>query len=71
MSLLITLAVATGWDEQHLLHMPLARAMQYMHGYAIHNGAATEWAEATEGEHADLMRKLETAHTPIPDTYFD
>lgn len=40
-SFVVTLAHATGWSEQVILDMPLARSMQYYHAAAQAQGGQT------------------------------
>ena len=57
-SYVITLASKTGWSEDYILGLPLARGHQYIHAIARANGAATIATDAgLEQELTDLWQK--------------
>jgi len=54
-------AAETGWPEERILHMPLARLAQYQHCLLRRNGVRTNWSATGEGgkclrEQLDALR---------------
>jgi hypothetical protein len=42
-------AAETGWPEERILHMSLARLAQYQHCLLRRNGVRTHWSATIEG----------------------
>jgi len=42
-------AAETGWPEERILFMPLARLAQYQHCLLRRNGVRTHWSASGEG----------------------
>ena len=51
------MAAETGWPEDRILFMPLARLAQYQHCLLRRNGVRTSWSAAT-GEASDLRERM-------------
>ncbi len=51
-------AAETGWPEERILFMPLARLAQYQHCLLRRNGVRTTWS-ATGPAHGSLRAQLE------------
>ena len=51
------IAAETGWPEDRILFMPLARLAQYQHCLLRRNGVRTKWGAAT-GEASDLRERM-------------
>jgi hypothetical protein len=54
-------AAETGWSEERILFMPLARLAQYQHCLLRRNGVRTNWIsfgveESTLGNQLELLR---------------
>jgi len=52
------LAAETGWPEERILHMPLARLAQYQHCLLRRNGVRTIWSRS-DGAELTLREQLE------------
>jgi hypothetical protein len=52
------IAAETGWPEERILFMPLARLAQYQHCLLRRNGVRTSWISA-ETEQTTLRDQLE------------
>jgi hypothetical protein len=52
------IAAETGWPEERILFMPLARLFQYQHCLLRRNGVRTAWSCAGTGE-TSLREQLE------------
>jgi hypothetical protein len=50
-------AAETGWPEERILFMPLARLAQYQHCLMRRNGVRTNWSCAVAGQ-ASLREQL-------------
>jgi hypothetical protein len=44
-----SIAAETGWIEERILFMPLARLAQYQHCLLRRNGVRTRWSDPMEG----------------------
>ena len=55
---MFALAAETGWPEERILHMPLARLAQYQHCLLRRNGMRTTWSRA-DGAGLTLRAQLE------------
>jgi hypothetical protein len=52
-------AAETGWAEERILHMPLARLAQYQHCLLRRNGVRTHWGSSgSGGDLAEQIAKL-------------
>jgi hypothetical protein len=59
------IAAETGWPEERILFMPLARLAQYQHCLLRRNGVRTGWCKSCNGD-SDLgmvLRELREAWT--------
>jgi hypothetical protein len=48
------IAAETGWPEERILFMPLARLAQYQHCLLLRNGVRTEWSLISQESDAKL-----------------
>ncbi len=55
---MFALAAETGWPEERILFMPLARLAQYQHCLLRRNGVRTSWSSAGT-EQTTLREQLE------------
>ena len=55
---MFAIAAETGWPEERILHMPLARLFQYQHCLLRRNGVRTHWSSTGEGQ-ISLREQLE------------
>ena len=46
---MFALAAETGWSEERILFMPLARLAQYQHCLLRRNGVRTDWSSSAVG----------------------
>lgn len=46
---MFAVAAETGWTEERILHMPLARLAQYQHCLLRRNGVRTHWGSSGSG----------------------
>jgi hypothetical protein len=53
------IAAETGWPEERILFMPLARLAQYQHCLLRRNGVRTNWGHFGDDE-GGLREQLET-----------
>jgi hypothetical protein len=44
-----TIAAETGWSEERIMFMPLARLAQYQHCLLRRNGISTRWSNHVQG----------------------
>jgi hypothetical protein len=51
-------AAETGWSEERIMFMPLARLSQYQHCLFRRNGIRTRWANSIQGESLSLKDRL-------------
>jgi hypothetical protein len=51
-------AAETGWPEERILFMPLARLFQYQHCLLRRNGVRANWSSTAEGQ-TSLREQLE------------
>jgi hypothetical protein len=51
-------AAETGWSEERILFMPLARLAQYQHCLLRRNGVRTHWSSAGTGLIRDQLEAL-------------
>ncbi len=56
---MFAVAAETGWPEERILFMPLARLAQYQHCLLRRNGVRTSWS-ASEAGGSSLRDHLET-----------
>ena len=54
---MFAIAAETGWPEERILFMPLARLAQYQHCLLRRNGVRTNWISA-ETEQTTLREQL-------------
>jgi hypothetical protein len=52
------IAAETGWPEERILFMPLARLFQYQHCLLRRNGVRAHWSSTGEGQ-ISLREQLE------------
>ena len=67
------LAAETGWPEERILHMPLARLAQYQHCLLRRNGVRTDWSSSAAGipalrERMEFIRARWRESTNLPST---
>ena len=56
---MFAIAAETGWPEERILFMPLARLAQYQHCLLLRNGVRTNWAATFSScEIAEQMAQL-------------
>ena len=55
---MFSLAAETGWPEERILHMPLARLAQYQHCLLRRNGVRTAWS-GSESAGLSLREQME------------
>ena len=55
---MFAIAAETGWPEERILFMPLARLAQYQHCLLRRNGVRTNWGHS-ETEQTTLRDQLE------------
>ncbi len=55
---MFAIAAETGWPEDRILFMPLARLFQYQHCLLRRNGVRANWSSAGGGE-ISLREQLE------------
>ena len=55
---MFAIAAETGWPEERILFMPLARLAQYQHCLLRRNGVRTNWGHFGD-EECDLREQLE------------
>jgi hypothetical protein len=65
------LAAETGWPEERILFMPLARLAQYQHCLLRRNGVRTSWNSAATQqfdlrEHLGALRERWTGTVDLP-----
>jgi hypothetical protein len=53
------IAAETGWPEERILFMPLARLFQYQHCLLRRNGVRSRWSSSGGGE-TSLREQLES-----------
>ena len=51
---MFAIAAETGWPEERILFMPLARLAQYQHCLLRRNGVRTEWSLISQESDAKL-----------------
>ena len=56
---MFAVAAETGWPEERILFMPLARLAQYQHCLLRRNGLRTHWSAKGEGG-TSLREQLES-----------
>ena len=68
---MFALAAETGWSEERILFMPLARLAQYQHCLLRRNGVRTDWSRGEAGA-STLREQMEAlrerwilAHPPL------
>ena len=54
---MFAIAAETGWPEERILFMPLARLAQYQHCLLRRNGVRTNWGHSGD-EGGDLREQL-------------
>ena len=54
---MFAVAAETGWSEERIMFMPLARLAQYQHCLLRRNGVRTNWS-ASGSEHGTLREQL-------------
>jgi hypothetical protein len=62
-------AAETGWTEERILFMPLARLFQYQHCLLRRNGVRANWSSTGEG-HTSLREQLEALRVRWVDCKF-
>ncbi|MCX6880439.1 MAG: hypothetical protein NTW21_42535 [Verrucomicrobia bacterium] len=55
---MFAVAAETGWPEERILFMPLARLAQYQHCLLRRNGVRTHWSSSRESQ-TSLRDQLE------------
>ena len=55
---MLAVAAETGWPEERIIFMPLARLAQYQHCLLRRNGVRTNWGSAGTGQ-GTLQDQLE------------
>ena len=55
---MFAIAAETGWPEERILFMPLARLFQYQHCLLRRNGVRAHWSGTSEGR-ISLREQLE------------
>ena len=55
---MFAVAAETGWPEERILFMPLARLFQYQHCLLRRNGVRANWSSTGEGQ-TSLREQLE------------
>ena len=56
---MFAIAAETGWPEERILHMPLARLFQYQHCLLRRNGVRVHWSCTGEAR-ISLREQLES-----------
>ena len=49
----------TGWPEETILHMPLAKVTQYQHCVMRHNGIRTRWGSTVTDSIETLSEQMQ------------
>jgi hypothetical protein len=57
------IAAETGWPEERILFMPLARLAQYQHCLLRRNGVRTSWGHS--GDQSGLREQLEALRVKL------
>ena len=55
---MFAVAAETGWPEERIIFMPLARLAQYQHCLLRRNGVRTNWSNAGGGSIRDQLESL-------------
>ena len=55
---MFALAAETGWPEERILHMPLARLAQFQHCLMRRNGVRTAWSRS-DGAGLSLREQMQ------------
>ena len=61
---MFAIAAETGWPEERILFMPLARLAQYQHCLLRRNGVRMNWVHSGD-EKGDLREQLEALRVKL------
>jgi hypothetical protein len=52
------IAAETGWPEERIVFMPLARLAQYQHCLLRRNGVRTSWTASQQGDLRETLERM-------------
>ncbi|MCX6877845.1 MAG: hypothetical protein NTW21_29140 [Verrucomicrobia bacterium] len=64
---MFAVAAATGWPEERIMFMPLARLAQYQHCLLQRNGVRTHWGSVGGGSIRDQLEALRAMWSRVDD----